>query len=347
MIYIWSDFEVSAYEKYYPFCSILLCINMSILVYIFRFLKLKQIELPRFAIRFDRIVLLFMSILSVYIGYIFAYLIALPILCYLYYLFFNGKINLTFVLVYHLLLLLSVIDAELILDSKELFVMSTIGVVAMPHLVGLNRISITKVIFSSIILAFIFIISQPIVSAFRNDHEILDLTLLDVNAVITIVEIILNRLVIIDALAHVIRNDFDHDGLGVAWSSHTLYGWIFSLLPAFYERPNLAKEALQIMSYSTSSDDVHIAITYLGEYIWSMGLMVGLICMIGFNMIVGAFVKLTDSFTGHLKLISMFAISFIVLRLESLGSVILSRLLITVCFFLALEIIFRILPRKV
>lgn len=248
-------------------------------------------------------------------------------------------------LIFHVLVIFDAFNSNRIVDSKEVIVASFVGPPLFAHTFnnyGIRAKSGILLFFASTIL---YLIAQPVVAIGRQGH--------DVDAISTVTQIpenfrgiaeaSLERMLVLDALARTLDNEFSSTPLRPSNRLWTLVGWVTSIFPALFERPNLAKEALIMTKYTTSHDDVNIAVTYAGSILWSYGIFFMLPVTFIFWYLILLFIKLGSRLNGNLVAIFILGFGFILFRLEALAVNILSAGFILLTYTFCLNFLIQII----
>jgi len=204
-----------------------------------------------------------------------------------------------------------------LLDSKERIVSSVLFPLAaavafqireksakVPMVIGVAAIGVILLIFSS-----------SVVRESRSQGEVSEVETFSDDRFQSVIE----RLAVIDALSSAVYNQEKMEPMRPTSPIWALTGFLGQVGPALLERPNHAREALLLTGYVTSNDDVNIALTVPGHFLWSLGWL---------GLIIGSFafwyttlLMLRSSVSFHPMSSAMFFFFLIsqIPRLESVG----------------------------
>lgn len=260
----------------------------------------------------------------------------------------NNSQNKIVSVLFHAFSILVALQAGIITDSKEALVVFTIGPLLLSYVFrnrGISLKDVPIVLLVAVAGILLFIIAQPIVTLNRAGQHI------DLHQVIfsipenfeTIATTALNRVFVLDALARTLRNEFLSIPHRPSFPLWTLTGWIFAVMPAFFSRPIHAREALDMTGYITSTSEVNIAVTYVGNLIWSYSIYGFFPAILLFWFLFLALVKVGCRLGPTSSTFFLFSSAFTMLRLERLADVFLGTvfmaLTLNVVLFLIREFI--------
>jgi hypothetical protein len=218
----------------------------------------------------------------------------------------------------HLVSVALLINSDFFVDSKERILL----VVLFPYLSvilfnsGL-RLNV-RLFLVAVFLGFVFWISSDVVDNSRGikRDEFYTRTEADSRLLASI-----GRLAVIDAAGAAIENEFSGNPMRPTWPSWAVFGAFVQLLPASFERPNHAREALSLTGYLTSTDEVNIAMTVPAHLIWSFGPVLAILVLAGYLYLFRSMLRSSESMHPTLRSLFVLSICAQTARLEALANV--------------------------
>jgi hypothetical protein len=338
-------------DNFYLFGSVMLLLGYVVFILVLKAMPIRDVDLDRasdviiFAIVMSAVIVTFMFPESKLTQYLRTTAL-LPGVAVLYILAKNPS-GWTKSVIAHTLLIAASLAGGLFSNSKEELVVAITGPMLIAYILRSRRINFRSAAIFFIIASVLFILVQPIVELNRSGQDLYVSELLPnfYERMDLIIRASVLRVNVLDALARTLANEFTVTPARPNAPVWALTGWVFSIVPAFFERPDHARQALRLTGYVTSNDEVNIALTYLGNLVWAFGVEIFPLSITLFWFITSVLISIGSRFRREISLLFQAGVGFIFFRLESTTYGFLGSIFVLFVFALLLQLLFQIMGK--